>query len=544
MSRRSCARLTIRGALVALTPLHVGGMPEDDLIDMPLARDGSGALYIPGTSLAGVLRDWFRRHRPGHVERLWGPPPRGRGQKNAGDQASLISVGDALLPDDIGAAVRSGVGIDRVTGTAAREVLYERGILPVGTKIPLYLDVVVPEIPTEADLSAALGTLLAGLEQGVRLGAGRSRGLGRLRLETDWRAERFDLASPHGVLRSVLGQGDDRTGELRNRAEATVPSRLVIELDWLPVLPTLSKARMEVFCECLPLLTESAGNGVLRLTLPGSSIKGVLRSQAERILNTLLPPFGTGVFALPATDRRGRRFLDQLARHDLVRVLFGDPGQGEDNKDEPWLYGRGALSVDDCFAAGAGMDRADWNSLLKAGKKVKLRSRDARERQAHQEAFRQTLRMTPASAGSRLHHTVHNAIDRWTGGAKDEALFDALEPQGVTWEPIRLEIDGERLPADRRGAAAMTLLVLVLRDLCGGWLTLGFGGNRGLGEIKVTRLSLRGVDPVQPGGQLDQTLAPPFDFTELPRDWVDALQRAWTDHLADDDAKSVQEVPA
>ena len=60
MARPIENRLIVSGTLEALTPLHVGGYGEDVDSDLPLARDGQGRHYLPGTSLAGPIRDWFR----------------------------------------------------------------------------------------------------------------------------------------------------------------------------------------------------------------------------------------------------------------------------------------------------------------------------------------------------------------------------------------------------------------------------------------------------------------------------------------------------
>ena len=58
MAREIRERLVVRGALEALTPLHVGGIGSDADSDLPLARNGRGLFYVPGTSLAGPLRSW------------------------------------------------------------------------------------------------------------------------------------------------------------------------------------------------------------------------------------------------------------------------------------------------------------------------------------------------------------------------------------------------------------------------------------------------------------------------------------------------------
>src|SRR5205085_12076791 len=58
MARKTHSRLKIEGTLTALTPMHVGGYGDSPDTDVPLARNGEDKCYVPGTSLAGVLRAW------------------------------------------------------------------------------------------------------------------------------------------------------------------------------------------------------------------------------------------------------------------------------------------------------------------------------------------------------------------------------------------------------------------------------------------------------------------------------------------------------
>jgi hypothetical protein len=94
----------------------------------------------------------------------------------------------------------------------------------------------------------------------------------------------------------------------------------------------------------------------------------------------------------------------------------------------------------------------------------------------------------------------HVAIDRWSGGAAESMLFSALEPYGVSWEPIVLTLDlqprrnaGKETEKDWLNKdAALALLFLLLRDLAAGRVPLGFAVNRGMGEIKVNSIEFKG----------------------------------------------------
>ncbi len=65
MARRIHSRLIITGQLIAQTPLHVGGFGNSPDTDLPLAINGRGDFYVPGTSLAGVLRAWCEQNFQG-----------------------------------------------------------------------------------------------------------------------------------------------------------------------------------------------------------------------------------------------------------------------------------------------------------------------------------------------------------------------------------------------------------------------------------------------------------------------------------------------
>ena len=103
MARNTTTRFTLTGTLRCATPLHVGGFGDDPDTDLPLARDGLGCCYIPGTSLAGALRQWCRDafgRQPfdpddptDPVNAVWGYQNRSDSTKG---HASYVTVDDLL----------------------------------------------------------------------------------------------------------------------------------------------------------------------------------------------------------------------------------------------------------------------------------------------------------------------------------------------------------------------------------------------------------------------------------------------------------------
>lgn len=105
---------------------------------------------------------------------------------------------------------------------------------------------------------------------------------------------------------------------------------------------------------------------------------------------------------------------------------------------------------------------------------------------------------------------THNAIDRWTGGVIDGGLFTEAVYLGTHWEPITIDInlrqllnniEAEKGPEDREQSkpthadyahAAYVLLGLVLAELSAGTLPLGSRSTRGLGQVVVSSIDIRG----------------------------------------------------
>lgn len=595
MSRGVAGRLVFSGRLQVKTPLHVGGLGGAGEPDLPLATNGAGQYYIPGTSLAGALRAWYQRAL-GEKRDLWGAGPK-EGAETSG-HASWIAIADALVaaPKEgeatsgakdgkprVQAEIRDGIGIDRVTGTAADTIKFERMVLPRGTLIPLDITLDVPgrDNPTfgMTEALADLAAMVSALEdERIRFGAAKTRGLGRVSLCRDWCLAQYDLKTPGSLLNflqkspvqewdgSIAGQ----SAELRAKAaQRRVERRLTLTLKWTPIAPVMVKSGAEaVSIDMVPLVTGDLNSGKVHFVLPGSSLKGALRSQAERILNTLCPPETSA--ELPDSDKEKKPknkelFLHQIARQPLVEALFGAPGkrakkaegtdkQSEHDSKRKWEPGLGALSIDDCFAKSqSAISQAQWNTILtavdpdkeevektdasngpeKAQGKDQNKSSDADNKRLKdaQKRYREHGKKFPSDAdGVKLKPTYHVALDRWTGGAAEGFLYQVLEPHDVMWEPIRIELDFDRLPQHCH-APALALLLLVVRDMAEGWLPIGFGVNRGHGSFNVDGAELRGWAPI--GADLAD-LQKEFDAKTLGGldGWADGLTRDWKNFIA------------
>lgn len=552
MARRITKRYRVTGTLTAETPLHVGASVAAIETDLPVARNGAHQPVIPGTSLAGALRAWHHwacdtswdGHATGSVpggrnftDQLWGFTP-GRGRSSREGMASYVLIEDAPVTVPGALEIRDHVGIDRVEGRAADGIKYDRQILPKGSALGLDMTVEVPAPEAGGDgnaldqgVRAALAHLLTALEAGeVRLGAAKTRGLGRVKLQPGYVVKEQDLMTRGGMLALLKGEAAETltTRRLLESVPDTLKPRarprLDITIDWEPHGPVMVKSDAEgISVDMLPLVSGVAGE--FALVIPGSSIKGALRSQAERIEATVC-----GI-ALTEGSARHQRFVTQIRRCPLAQTLFGAPPDENEktdkrrpSPDDPPRPGLGALGVEDCFATPR-FRRDDWQKVMSAGA-------------GRGEEDKSQAEMLTALKGVGLtdaYPATHVAIDRWTGGAAEKFLYSVLEPHGVAWPAMHLSVDLGRLPDGDR-LAALALLLLTLRDLVRQRIPIGFAGNRGMGTVKVRDITfaVSGMDEEQ---ARDSGLAAFAGLTLNEKTWsarqdgLTSLQDAWAAYL-------------
>lgn len=479
------------------TALHVGTGNDTETADDLLRRDARGRLLIPGTAIAGALRSIATRLAP----RLPGVGPchavQEKDPKKAceclvcklfGDvnpqendetgNAARVLVYDAVL-DSSDVQIRDSVGIDRVTGAAARRerIKFDLEVLPAKTVFKLRIEI-DHRLQNENALQL-LAAALAEWQAGRGAVGGRvSRGLGAFTLN----GAQFIRRNLNEVdkLMDTLRNGPpwDATDGNADWVNSQVDGVRRKVVDWSPKM-TSTTARSWALAEFTlaatgPFLTHDltqAGRSgfdhapVLatyekgaRPVFPGSSLRGVLRSQAERIARTLATQ------AAWDTANPQQRFSDHCPACNPLTTKTDDPLASCNSfikmlgkKERDILEQQGA---DRKLCLACRLFGSTWNGS-------RLRVEDA-----------------PLKEGTTTQYKVLDflAIDRFTGGGRDSAKFDAV----VLWKPkfsVRLFLENPE-PWE------LGWLALVLRDLNDGLATVGFGSAKGFGQCTIENRKL------------------------------------------------------
>ena len=295
------ARWVITADLILDSATHLGA-GRGDATDMVVVRDGrTGAPLLPGTSLAGALRSYLADVLGGYgsqedpaVARLFGGA---RGDDQGAQSPLVVFDSIATLPDQKTIEIRDGVQIETSRAIAEDHKKFDFEVLPAGTVFPLRFDLVVPDARSEGELVGLLVRTLSGLAEGdISIGARRSRGLGSARARI-WRAVRYDLLSRTGWIEWALSDcehphsaGSPSFKTPRQACERASQGlelqefedrrrRIVVEAALVATGGLLVRsAPVEPGAPDIVHL-QSAGRSVL----PGTSIAGVLRTQALRI---------------------------------------------------------------------------------------------------------------------------------------------------------------------------------------------------------------------------------------------------------------------
>lgn len=481
--------------MVTRTALHVGAGYGDAVTDGFVRKDAQGRTVIPGTSIAGAMRVLATRLAPRLgleperiackaltdkddrkpcgciVCRLFGDVNPGEpeaGSRNAGAvaRAARLWVYD-IYPIGGSPTVRDGVGIERAARTAYRQgqIKFDFETLPPGTRFELKLELACPTGADDGeDEERLLAAVLAEWVSGRGTIGGRtSRGLGRIEIEKDQPAvfRELDFSKPADLM-AFLAQDNPWQGVnpdpgwLARRVDEirlTPPSdswptgtagcwaRLMAEIEVAgPFLVNNPVTSAESGFDNAPVLADG------RPLLPGSTIKGVLRSQAERIVRTL------------ATQAAGN--LD----HFLRTCPACSPISSRDLSPEP---------LESCDSL------LDAYQVVKTTDEVEDRHQCLACRLFGSTRRGSRLRVEDARlVGSPVYKPLDFlAIDRFTGGGADQFKFDAV----VLWQPC-FEVS---LFLDNPEPWELGWLFLAMRDLHEGLASLGFGASKGFGRARA-----------------------------------------------------------
>lgn len=251
-----------------ISPLRTGGTDGD--VEL-LLLGSDGLPIVQGSSIAGVLRSWVQMNQSEEAaEKLFGASRSGK----LGDKTSLVTVSDGAFHSDVDTQLRPRLRMNRETGTGAETQMFSVRSVESGSRFDFELLLQTKGRDAEAEelLEKALSALHSGQ---IALGGQSANGFGLVELSVKRRS--FDLK-----------QKADRQAWLEE-AEPTEALPLK-KLKWDTITFTVTGTTSGVLIRSGE--RESIGEKHSVATamrdaqgsvLPGSALKGLIRSRAEQI---------------------------------------------------------------------------------------------------------------------------------------------------------------------------------------------------------------------------------------------------------------------
>jgi CRISPR/Cas system CSM-associated protein Csm3 (group 7 of RAMP superfamily) len=452
-------RWCITGTLTTVTPLHIGSgttnneheklRVEDEEgergVDVTaVALDAQDQPYIPGSTLKGNLRAWLQtRTKCSHLlNNVFGNGDEEKGVESQGGKAEFWNV---LIKEPLKnpehppsywhekqqVGVEVGVTIDRITRTAREQRLFYHEIVPPNVCFEI-------RITGKGLCEDEIALLLAGLngfndkQQRISLGSGNSGNKGLM----DWNLEEIkrldEKAAQNWIAEGASGMWDSALKKIEHVKPLLDKSNILIYAQ--SNQPTL-KLHFQLTFDSPFLVNDPAlfvqgetpnhqprHDHQGKAILPSRSLRGAIRSQAERIIRT----------------------IDETKNKNLACLIDDVESACKPIEKYEELEKKLCLA---CQLFGA----TGWQSPIKISDFTLVK--------ANNDKFEQEF----------------VAIDRFTGGGAEHLKFNAKSVYKPTFEG-NWTVDLQRIKPWGLG-----LLALVIRDLIEGDVTFGYGAAKGYG---------------------------------------------------------------
>lgn len=288
MSRESIiGKVLLEGRMELCSPLLIGsgGQRAESDVDTQILLDKEGRPFIPGTSIAGVLRAATETDKEsvlfgGKIASLGGA-----------EVQSAVNIGDVEL-HDAQIILRDGVCIDDTRGVAVDERKYDYELVECGAQGDFRAEITLRGYHEEIlgdELPTVILELAEGVAAGFRLGAMTAKGFGRVRvngLAVDYYdfKNRADAIAWLSIPRGTATRHYDITeGTALTDANLIVDAKfalvgsLIVKDTDVPTEKRQGESRVHA-------VMKKSRNDYL---IPGPSVKGALRHHAGRILSRL-----------------------------------------------------------------------------------------------------------------------------------------------------------------------------------------------------------------------------------------------------------------
>lgn len=249
--------------------------------DLDVIRNGSGEVFVPGTSLAGAFRNYLNQGKK--EAGIFGF------SENKDGKMSSVHISDLYFESAESVSTRDGIRLDEQKHVVDKSK-YDMEIIETGASGKIYIQFVKRD--EDYDLNCIIYQMVKGINEGeIRIGASKTRGFGRLYVNK--------------VYEKIFSMAEEASDALAEQWLAFVPKRKEVdeyrEVDVLQYQDTFASQYIKL---TIPL-KQKGGISIRKYStkpgevdyehmicngksvIPGSSWNGAIRAQIKKILQEL-----------------------------------------------------------------------------------------------------------------------------------------------------------------------------------------------------------------------------------------------------------------
>ncbi len=277
-------KIVLNGIISNISPLLIGGGGDEET-DSDILRDENGKPFVPGTSIAGILRHHLHKHYKGfrsndtnNSELTLLESYFGSANPDNGNDSKII-FSDLVLANDVHIQIRDGIRIDNKTGITSDKAKFDYEVIEPGAEFKFRIEI------GGNDKGKLLG-LISILKEDIRrekitIGAKTNLGFGRIALK-DSSLSFYDLKDKDDIVKWIKKEGNPFVNNSLKQYEYQSDS-FRMEFDFVIKNSLIVRHYSDDAAASDSSHITSSGKNII----PGTSIKGAIRARAERILNTL-----------------------------------------------------------------------------------------------------------------------------------------------------------------------------------------------------------------------------------------------------------------
>jgi len=275
----SKGKLILEGKIRLISPA-IMGCGRDENTDMDIIRDIDGKPFIPATSFIGVLRHSIKPNGVNNdeIDKFWG-------SKNT-DMQSQIFCRDLTILDSFEISIRDGVKINNKRGIAEQKGKFDYEIIERDALFSLYILIDIADKDDDINLKKKmLAAIIKAIEEeNIRIGSKTNSGFGKIKL-AEYNIYEFDFTKKDDILKWFKKELPKNIN-LDDEIPEILKKEFVIEADFKIKNSFIIRSYTYEANQADMIHISSKGKPIL----PGTSLKGAIRCQAERIINTIGKP--------------------------------------------------------------------------------------------------------------------------------------------------------------------------------------------------------------------------------------------------------------